>query len=344
VDLALKHMGKPRFVVAGVWDSCMHVSVPNSMRREFPRFSVLDPKTGKIANADGPKHGTPESLIFWKPVLIGLREILAKRGLAKSMLLGYLADKLPDKATVEVFRKILPETGWQSTRHGGRGCEYLGVESGNVPVKYHTNVWGGWDNHDPACRRVYGWRHPLRPSLRTWLDRGLFDASPICQFRSACEQSLLAERHGLGQIGADFWPVKGRDGKMTHTMVGRFPSTSEGNLGIYAGQLLYAGPAGPVPTVRYQMMRENIQESEARIFLEGLLLAKPPRLSGQLAKMCQEVLDERTRWHRVQNLSPESFLSWPYSGWEQRTIKLYEAAAEAQRAVPQAVEEALTGK
>ena len=58
---------------------------------------------------------------------------------------------------------------------------------------------------------------------------------------------LLAERHGLGQIGADFWPVPGPDGRSASTLVGRFPSTSEGNLGIYAGQLLYPGPDGPVP-------------------------------------------------------------------------------------------------
>jgi len=307
--------------------------VPKAMRRDFPRFTLLDAKTGETANADGSKNGTPESLEFWKPVLTGVRGILAKRGLADRMILGYLADRLPDKATVEVFRKILPETGWQSTRHGPRGCEYLDAENGKVPVLYHANVWGGWDNHDPACRRVYGWKHPVNPSLRTWLDRGLFDASPICQFRSAAEQSLLAERHGLGQIGADFWPIKAADGQSGGTMVGRFPATSEGNLGIYAGQLLHAGPNGPVPTVRYQMMRENIQECEARVFLEKLLVEKPCRLPPELAGRCQDVLDERTRWHRAQALAPESYISWPCSGWEERTLKLYEAAAQAAKAV-----------
>ena len=329
LDLALKHMGVPCFVVVGVWDSCMHISAPKALRRDFPRFSVLDRRTGEITNADGPEHGSPESLEFWKPVLTGLRDILAKRGLGEKMLLGYAADKLPRKPTVEVFRKILPQAGWQSTRHGPRDCEYLAGESENVPVMYHVNVWGGWDNHDPACRRVYGWRYPPRPSLRTWLDRGLFDASPICQFRTACEQALLADRRGLGQIGADFWPVNGSDGRRGGTMVGRFPATSEGNLGIYAGQLLYPGPDGPVPTVRYQMMRENIQECEARIFLEKLLLEKPPGLGEPLAGKCQDLLDERTRWHRTQALAAESCISWPYSGWEARRAKLFDAAAEA---------------
>jgi hypothetical protein len=331
LDLALKHAGQPQFIVAGVWDSCMHVSVPQEMKRGFPRISLLDPKTGKITTVDGPIHGTPQSEAFWRPVLTKLRDLLSKRGLAAAMLIGYCADRQPDEATVGVFHDILPDVGWQATRHPPIANDTLSYRGGAVPIRYQPNVWGGWDNWDPDDRRVYGWKHPVKPSLRTWLDRGLFDASPICQFRVACEQSLLAERHGLGQIGADFWPVPGPDGKTTSTMVGRFPSTSEGNLGIYAGQLLYPGPDGPVPSVRYQMLRENIQECEARIFLEKLLLESRWRLPADLAAKAQAVLDERNRWHRVlmSGPAPESSVSWPYSGWEARAVQLYEAAAEA---------------
>jgi len=335
VDLALEHMGRPRFVVAGVWDSCMHVSAPQHLRRDFPRFSVLDPATGAVTTADGPRHGTPESLKFWKPVLTGVREVLARRGLADAMLIGFCADRQPDKATVGVLRTILPDVGWQATRHPPLHNDELPYEGGAVPIRYQPNVWGGWDNHDPATRRVYGWKYPVDRGVRTWLDRGLFDACPIAQFRAACEQSILADRRGLGQIGADFWPVNGPDGKLTPTMVGRFPATSEGNLGIYAGQLLYPGPGGPVPTVRYQMMRENIQECEARIFLERLLLDEPLRLPAELATKIQTMLDERTRWHRMlaPGIAPEVFISWPYSGWEARRARLFQAAAEAAKAV-----------
>jgi hypothetical protein len=342
LDLALKHMGKPSFVVVGVWDSCMHVSAPTALRRNFPRFSVLDPKTGETKTTDGPKHGSPESLEFWQPALTKMREVLARRGLAEAMLLGYCADHQPDKATVGVFRQILPDVSWQATRHPPRENDKLPYEGGTVPIRYQANVWGGWDNSDPDTRRAYGWTGahcrqwaPANPSLRTWLDRGLFDACPIVQFRTACEQALLADRRGLGQIGADFWPVKGPDGKPTHTMVGRFPATSEGNLGIYSGQLLYPGPDGPVPTARYQMMRENIQECEARIFLEKLLTEQPSRLPADLARRLQDLLDERTRWHRLLDPEhcPESSISWPASGWEARRLRLFEAAAEAAKAI-----------
>ncbi len=83
------------------------------------------------------------------------------------------------------------------------------------------------------------------------------------------------------------------------------------------------------------MMRENLQECEARIFLEKLLLESPSRLPADLAKKIQTMLDERTRWHRLlmHSAGAESSISWPYSGWESRSAELYEAAAQAKRAL-----------
>ncbi len=90
-----------------------------------------------------------------------------------------------------------------------------------------------------------------------------------------------------------------------------------------------------VPLSAKQMPRENIQECEARIFLEGLFLESPSRLPTSLCAKAQAVLDERTRWHRMLmlNPAPESSISWPCSGWETRSIQLYEAAAEAAQAI-----------
>ena len=81
------------------------------------------------------------------------------------------------------------------------------------------------------------------------------------------------------------------------------------------------------------MMRENLQECEARIFLERLLSAQPCPLPAELAGTCQAVLDERARWHRMRGLAAETVISWPCSGWQARTQKLYEAAAEAAKAL-----------
>lgn len=333
VDVALKHLGRPRFVVVGVWQ-------PGEHKSGTPRISVKDAQTGAVESIDGPKHGSAESLVFWKPVLTKMHEILQKRGLGEAMLLGYGGDGMPDKVTVGVFHKILPTVGWQSSRHWPRGTEYIPYEGGRKPVMYQSNVWGCGDVQDPETRRVYGWNYnyPVKGGLRTWLDRGVYDTASLTAYRGMSENILLSDRPGQGQIGADFWPPppEKKGARRLETLYSRFPRTRNvgaGNKGLTANQLLYPGPRGAVPTVRFEMIRENIQECEARIFLEKLLLAKPLRLPAELAKRIQGVLDERTRWQRLQRGYFNPGLCWPYSGWQQRTIKLYECAAQAARAI-----------
>jgi len=328
LDLARKHI-TPHFVVVGVWHFSEWGGRP-------PRVSVLDPATKKITNIEAPKHGSPESLAFWKPVLTKVQAILKKRGLGGALLLGYGSDRYPKKATATVFHKILPGVGWMAARHPPRGGTHIACEGGSVPVMYQSNVWGCGDVREPTTRRVYGWNHkePVKNALRTWLNRGIYEPASLVAFRGMSENILLSGRPGQGQIGADFWPPPPQKGKRPlRSLYNRFPrsrNVGAGNKGCTTNQLLYPGPNGAVPTLRYENVRENIQECEARIFLEKLLLAK--KLPAEVAKKCLEVLDERTRWERLQGVGWSS-ISWPYSGWEERTVKLYRAAAEAAKAV-----------
>ena len=92
--------------------------------------------------------------------------------------------------------------------------------------------------------------------------------------------------------------------------------------------LLYPTADGAAATLRYEAVRENIQECEARIFLEKLLTSQPCPLPTDLAKRCQDVLDARTRWHRVLSCfscaDPRYFQDvstlWVYSGWAQPVL------------------------
>ena len=100
------------------------------------------------------------------------------------------------------------------------------------------------------------------------------------------------------------------------------------------------------------MMREGTQECEARIFIERALTNKTLRalLGDKLASHCQDVLDERARFIRrgistyaasghYQDWAmgrstwwqaPAVFGSHWYisSGWQERSKKLFDAAAE----------------
>ena len=331
LDVALKHIPRPRFVAVGVW----HFSEHN----RNGVFSELDPATGKITLATKPRHGTPEALAFWKPVLTKMRQVLAARGLEKSMILGFGSDRYPAKATVGVFHEILPDVGWMAPRHPPNGGEYMDYDGGRVPVMYTSNVWGCGDVPDPSVGRRYGWnfKYPVEGGLRTWLDRGAYDPDTLTRFRCMSEGILMSDRPGQGQIGADFWPPEPQKGQRPlTTLFSRFPRSANvgaGNKGCTTNQLLHPDGGKAAPTVRFEMIRENIEECEARIFLEKLLTAKPCPLEEALARKGQDLLDERARWHRVSGIAADCAASWPYSGWEDRTRRLYEIAAEAAKAV-----------
>ena len=105
------------------------------------------------------------------------------------------------------------------------------------------------------------------------------------------------------------------------------------------------GPEGPVSTERYEMGLEGVQECEARIFIEKALTDEKLRakLGDKFAAECQAVLDERTRcvaWGNEQNTNGMLHSYLPYgplgsdwyacgSSWQERSAKLYAAAAEA---------------
>jgi hypothetical protein len=345
VESAVKHMGKPAYVVLTLW------AVPYQenwawWKRTPPLVTMFDPSTGKCQDMEVPYPDSPEAVEFWKPVLLDVKGILAKHGLAERILIGSASEACPNKGSVGMFRQVLPGAGWERHCHPGNGGEWLEYEGGKVPVLYTVNIWGSWESQDPAVRRVYGWKfkYPVEGGIRCWLNRELHDGHSSPSFRWHPEQDWLADRPGAGQVGADFW-TPAKDGKVSPGSINcRYPRTQDAGAGGRACTmtlLLYPTPDGAVATLRYEATRENLQECEARVFLERLLTAEPCALPAELAKKCQEVMDERTRWHRILsawqtidlNSTKKIGRSWAYSGWEERSAELYRCAAEAAKAI-----------
>ena len=114
---------------------------------------------------------------------------------------------------------------------------------------------------------------------------------------------------------------------------------------------LAAGKEGPIATERHEMMREGLQECEARIYIEKALVdpEKRAKLGEPLAKSVQEMLDGRMRnmFSAVSTMQnrcfypPNWWIAAPVlgsqwyaaSGWQEQTVKLYEAAAEVEAKV-----------
>jgi hypothetical protein len=99
-----------------------------------------------------------------------------------------------------------------------------------------------------------------------------------------------------------------------------------------------SGADGALTTVRYEMLREGVEECEARIFIEKALLdkASAARIGEALAKKVQAVLDERVEANldslgkgaKGQGGLQETSATFGDGPWQERSAKLYAAAAE----------------
>jgi hypothetical protein len=175
-------------------------------------------------------------------------------------------------------------------------------------------------------------------------------------FRHMGELNIASTYRGFARFGGDFWPVLSDSrGRLVGTLSGRYPKSGWGTIDI-ATCLLSPGQNGAMATTRFEMLREGVQECEARIFIEKALTDKALRakLGDDLAGRCQEILDERTRWvlrglssyiqsgeatHHAVRLEgrrfPAAMIGYQLyigSPWQDRSRDLFDAAAEVAKA------------
>ncbi len=235
-------------------------------------------------------------------------------------------------------------------------------------VGFCTAFWGVCAQpRDPAVQRGYGWQN------RFWLIYNPRDSmtteTQLAKFRTVTELWLGASQHyaqfthyvtrerivrartgvrGIGRQGIDFWKVLSRKtrrgrgrSKWSYTLVGRYPESEWGHLNFARGVPYLTGPGrnGAAPTVRYEGLRENVQESEARIFIEKALLdkAKKAKLGEDLARRARELLDERTRMGLYLQYTCFNYKvrAWPFfvTDWGNRTEQLFAMTAEVAKAL-----------
>ena len=335
LDLAVKHLGKVPVVCLYCWEPYTGSNYGGRATSVVPKgmlFTIVNPGTGKLEEAEGPKWGWPGIREFWKPVFDGMRDLLEAHGMAGSLMVGVAGDSQPKKDAVEDLKAVAPEARWVVQSHG-RADNLFGQ-----PVGYLADVWGSPVAPDPAQQRLYGWKTPfLRTTfpragsstvmpLRTW--------APPVQYRVALEGMSAAGLHGFGRMGADFWDVLEPTDPLRSTyshslnLLGRYPESNWAQLylGNSTPYVLAPGPEGALPTVRFEMIREGAQDLEARIFLEKALLdpAMRAKLGDGLAQRCQQLLDERVRAVLLGRTS------WPlFAGGQERLARLYALAGEA---------------
>ena len=329
LDLAIKHLGKVPVVCVYCWEMYTGGSYMGNGKASEGKgmlYTILDPATGKLEEAESPRWGTPQVREFWKPVFAGMQEILKKRGLEGSLMVGVSQDCIPSKAVVDDLKAVAPDARWLGQSHG-KTCGFYGCQMG-----YYAYVWGAGDVPDPADKRLNGWKNPFlmltfpregsHIRLRTW--------SPLANYRAELEGASVGGLRGIGRVGADFWNVLDTPNKTYEhhlNLIAHYPESDWGQLylGNSTPYVLAAGPHGPLATARFEMIREGAQDLEPRVFLEKALLdtALRARLGEDLAKRCQDLLDERVRAIRAGLISAQLVVDY-----QERLARLYDLAAE----------------
>jgi len=346
LDTAEREMGKPAIVVFYVWENYMirkgeaadGAAAAHEQERILNIFDQQDLYLGKgpavtvVANGRRlpeaeylPHYTEAASKALWQPPVADLMKRLAGRGLEKSMMLGTINDCWPTAAEVRFWQDVAPGVPWVLHAHFGRDKVYdVGT------VGYRAQVW-----HLEEAERtsLLGWR---RPDLMARFYRvSEFGDAPLVAWRYWAEFCITGNQRGVGRLGADFWPViKDRRGVRQARVWERYPESNWRNLGIYTS-LLAPGADGPVATPRFEVLREGVQECEARIAIESILTdeALRQKLDGDLVRRCREALDERIARMR-ENPGNRMGYTWNLStGWQGRGETLYALAGEVERRI-----------
>jgi len=320
-----------------------------SLKSGSVRVTARDPATGNKEDLSLPPYGSPDCEKLLKPLLLIARKHLADAGLADKIMWGKGSDDYPLPEHVAMLERIIPGTPWYRESHWDSQTFRYGPKSDKskvVRVGASSIVWGG-RIPPPFEKRFYGWQYDPKHIVFNFNRPGvdclcLLGYPPPWSFHMWGESTIACGRNGNGNVGGDFWPIVGSLGKLLPaggsaemfngggTFCGLYPSSNMGRNGVGNNtvDLFGPGPEGPVSTVRFENALENNQESEARIFIEKAPLAKEKPLPADLARKCQDMLDERTNVLRYQALGAGRMA--PYL-WQERNLRLFDAAAQVQK-------------
>jgi len=318
VDIAISRLGRIPVVGLYLWRAPW---VTGNYAGAGPRgdrkilLTLKDPKTGQLSEEEGPAWGTPEVVKLWRPVVDGVKKILNKHGMEKSLMIGLAGDYHPTDTALADLDRASGGLEWVLHSHvvrnrlGNMGSTPIGSrkwtkgKGKTYPCRYIAAGWGGHAHHrDPfSGDRGYGWKNPvLRVETRSY-PGGILGP----RFKIEYNMTSIAKKspkgaglYGYGRIGADFWPVLGSGGRKKY-LAGRYPETAWGQLSLRCcgTQVIAPGKEGALGSTAIEMYRENLQEIEARIFIEKILTdpAGKEKLGSELAQKAQETLDQRTR-------------------------------------------------
>ena len=345
LDLAAKNMDAPKVVEFNVWDLYLG-GVGTRFRMPGgsppPRVTQLDPTTGKTQEIALPPYTDPNSMALWKPLFDQLRAKMAKRGWEKAMMLGMVTDNWAAKAQAEFLKEASGNLPWVNAGHYTQKTFHNGL----ADFGYQTSFFGYRENY---LGFQYGWKEP---QLVTLFERVGLDWFAIGRWRGIAEQAILGNMRGVGRLGGDTWQAVWDKGhtRRTARVWERWPGGNWGYLNCDSSTLAPA-PEGAVATMRYEELREGLQECEARVAVEQATsdAAMKKRLGDEFVLKCQDLMLDRQRafWRSVTSMQSgpranHDMLAWRDSlitghtwlvgsGWQERSEKLFNLASDVEK-------------
>ena len=263
LDLYLKYCAPPKAIILYVWSTDTvteqarayegaAISTREAQKKRPLRITQWDPATGKNTPVAVSSFLEDGAEAIWKPMLDGVHKIVLRRGWSERVIMvGTGTDVRPGAKTGEIFRKWAPYARWDIYSHfsGDPDDPIFGKNKGVLPGSAPGKLIA-IGNLEVGVKE-YPWSRYTGLSQMEFLDMPLerswtSDLSSPLVFLSL---PLISGR--FARLGLDFWPGDVRYSGLI--------------WGAYPLQLLARGATGPLPTVRLQMVREGVQNFEARL-------------------------------------------------------------------------------
>ena len=318
LDSYVKFCAPPEGLSLGIWgaSSAMEIAdayenrrIPSRVNVRYapPEVAVWDPQTKTVSTQPVPAIGAQGSEQFWKPMLDGVRALVVKRGWSERIImLGLGGDIRPGQKTVELMKQWAPYARWDYLSHfsgdpGPKDGKMIATGGAEIGMK----EWPVGCSHLRLSQFEERVKNPY-DFLELPTDRWLHQAySPPLTFRTQ-----TASWGNIGRQGLDFW-LAGKGGPQCTSFFS------------HVNSLTVPGPDGAIPTVRFQMLREGLQDAEIKRAIVRAYLKMPEEKREPYQEVLQE-LAKRTWWGSPSYLG-QSELSYD---WPAYVARLHCTAAE----------------
>jgi hypothetical protein len=325
LDLAIKHWGAPTRAAAEAagdpaWaPRVIQVVVMQGMKSQInpnapAQVTVLDEATGKAALA-------PVDRAAWEAFARSIVAHMRTRGLDKAMYWGAPLEGEADPQLKSILAAVAPNVFWTACGHeimsNAKYCLDDRFYKVITDIRYH----GGWRNF----RDDEGWRsktiHLANPRVGGTCF-ALHTTSHPFAYRVLADRSLAMGRTGFSWVGADEWAA-------IHYEAAEIVRWITGTPVLFT---LWPGESGAESSARFEALLEGIQETEARIAIEQALGrgGVPQGVAARARKVLADHFNETTFF--VGNSIIYSMEQYHY-GWQSRSRRLFQAAAETAKAL-----------